>query len=446
MSRFTPRLFVAALALVAFAATSALPSYAQDEPSDNEKATNYSLYFESYKNEDYENALPYLRWILTNAPEYAGPGRNRDVNFDRGIRAYRALADATEDPAQKAAYLDSALVLYETAVPTLEGKVENLDEWEWLFEKGRFIQTYAQDRPEWATEFVPVYQELYEMDASRLQPYYVTLLLDSNLRENAQLNPDVTLAFADELEVTYSGMEGFDYSSVGGYIEQVRNTLLRDPEDRIAFLQRKLEADQDNLELLTEIFELAEELEMRDTMYEIGERLAEMDPSNPRTARLLGQLYLSDGEFQRAYDLLEQALGNAQDPEVRRDLLYNQGAALQNLGRLSNARTKFRASLEADPEFGRAILAIGDLYVTAVRNCGSLELDDRAVYWLATDYYNRAKRIDSGVSSTADARVRSIQSFYPTAEMKFFKGLSDGQSYSITGGCYGWIGESTTVR
>lgn len=444
MNRLTPRTLTAFLVAALFAAGSALPTLAQDEPSEQEKATNYSLYYEAYKNEDYASAMPYLHWMLENAPEYAGPGRNRDTNFDRAIKAYRAMAEATEDADQKAVYLDSALALYDRIVPTLTGRVEGLDEWEWLFEKGRFVQTFSPDRPEWATAFVPIYLLTYQMDPERMQPYYLTLLLDTNMRENAQMDPDITLEFADELEERYGDKEGFE--SVTTYIDQVRTVLLSDPEDRIAFLQRKLEDDPQNLDLITEVFELAQELEDRDLMYEYGDMLQEMDPSNPRTARLLGQLYLADGEFQKAYDLLEQAIANADDPATRRDLLYNQGVAMQNLGRLSNARTKFRAALDVDPEFGKAVLGIGDLYVTAVRNCGSLELNDRAVYWLATDYYSRAKRIDSSVGRTADQRINSIRGYYPTSEMKFFKGLNSGQSYSISGGCYGWIGEGTTVR
>src|SRR5690625_3972160 len=112
------------------------PAIAQSEqqPSEQEIATHYSLYSEDFKNANYQSALPNLRWILENAPGFPN---DSDRNFRRAIEAFEGLAE--QDPA----YLDSALVIFETAVPKLRAADVNVDEQRWLINKGRFIQSNA---------------------------------------------------------------------------------------------------------------------------------------------------------------------------------------------------------------------------------------------------------------------------------------------------------------
>ena len=67
-----------------------------DAVDDQQKAVQYSLYYENYKNEAYREALPYLRWMLQCAPTFNGPGRTGERNFERAITTYEALAEQAE--------------------------------------------------------------------------------------------------------------------------------------------------------------------------------------------------------------------------------------------------------------------------------------------------------------------------------------------------------------
>jgi tetratricopeptide (TPR) repeat protein len=161
---------------------------------------------------------------------------------------------------------------------------------------------------------------------------------------------------------------------------------------------------------------------------------------------MLGQLHLQDGEAQQALEYYQQALELPDAGEVKRDIYFNMGIAQQQLGRLAAARSNFRQSLEVDPKFGQAYVAIGDLYVTAVGNCGSFEREDRAVYWLAVDYYERAKSVDPSIANQANQKIGTYRRSFPDQEALFFKNWKAGESYRIDYGCYGWIGETTTIR
>lgn len=435
--------FTSALALLVLALVAVQPAEAQAQPaspSEEEKAMNYSLYYESFKNQDYQSAMPYLRWILDHAPAYAGPGNLSERNIRRAIEAYKGLAEKAEDEDRKRAYLDTALTWFDKAVPTLQDAgMEDINEFEWTLEKGRFIQEHQAVLPDLQDQALKLYREAYELNPSGLDPYYIKLIIYDYIRESDKQG---AVDFMEEVEEAHG-----DNADLAEYIAQQRNNLFKSPEERMAFLESQLEKDPENLELMAELFEIYRELQYRQKMYEMGDRLSEMEPS-ARTYQLLGQARLEDGEAEEALDLYRQALEMEGAAEFTRDIYYNMGVAYQQLGRLSNARTHYRRALQEDSGFGPALIGIGDLYVTAVAECGGTKMDreDQAVYWLAADYYQRAKAADPSVTNQANLKQRSITPYFPDAEAKFFKKWENGQSLTIDYGCYEWINESTTVR
>jgi hypothetical protein len=113
------------------------------------------------------------------------------------------------------------------------------------------------------------------------------------------------------------------------------------------------------------------------------------------------------------------------------------------------AREYFRKAINQDSGFGRAYIAIGDLYAQAVSDCGGSKMtrNDRAVYWLVVDMYQRAKQADSSVASTANSKISTYRQYFPTAEDIFYKDeWIEGESLRIDFGCYSWINQTTTVR
>ncbi len=93
------------------------------------------------------------------------------------------------------------------------------------------------------------------------------------------------------------------------------------------------------------------------------------------------------------------------------------------------------------------------IYGTAVTNCTDdrkIEAQDRVVYWLVIDYLNKAKQMDSSVTSTVNRLLPNYEPVTPTTEDKFFTlNLENGQKLSIDSSlmpCYSWINETVTVR
>ncbi len=432
-----------ALLAVTFLCIGALPTamqaVAQEGPTDQEKAIHYSLYYEDFKNGNYEGALPNLRWILAHSPEFQGR-RKTDKNFERAIKAYEEIGMAQEDDEIRRAYLDSALVMFDVAVPTLQDKGVEIDVFEWTRNKGTFILKHQDDLEDHVGEIAGLFRKIFELDPARTQLFYLEYVIrDCIANEDKQCAID----FMTEIE-----RKAGDNAEIMARINEFRGALFTSPEERIAFLEQKLEKTPDDLDIITELFELYEQEKYRDKMYEMGARLQQMKP-DPRIYRILAKMRLDDGDADEAIKMYEQSLAMPGGKDAAREVYYNIGIAHQQEGRLSKARVAFRKALQIDPSYGMALIGIGDLYVSSVANCGSFEREDRTVYWLATDYFERARDQDPSVSRMANQRIRSIRRSFPDQEALFFKGWNPGDSFTIDGSlgsCYAWIGETTRVR
>ncbi len=344
---------------------------------------------------------------------------------------------ASDDTDFRRTYLDSTLYIYDTAVTSLEDASIEVNHFNWIFAKARFIQNHIDDLTDIQDEVGPLYKQAYDIQHEGMDPYYINyIILDFVQRDLKSESID----FMDDVEVKMA-----DIPEIMTMIEDWRGRLFTSPEERITFIEGKLEDDPNNAELVSELFELYQDEEMRDKVYDLAPRLMELDPS-ASTFRLMAKMRLDDGDAEEAIKLYTQSLEMDGGMDSARDVYFNIGVAEQELERYSRARTSFRKALRSDPNFGRALIAIGDLYQVAVQGCGSFEREDRAVYWLATDYFQRAASRDPSAATQARQRIAGVRDLFPTAEDKFFKGWKTGDQYPVDYTCYTWIGESTTVR
>ena len=407
----------------------------------NEKAMNYSLYYESFKNKDYQTALPYLKWVLRCAPGFAGPNKNDDRNFDRAVKLYQGLADGTEDATMKRSYLDTALVYFDEAPVTLTDAGADFSEHEWLRNKGRFIQHNAEVLDDMQSEAAGLYHQVFNGDPTLLEPlgFYVNTVVATYARDDMK-NEAVT--FMDDVEAQFGSDQ-----EVADVLASWRERLFDSPEERMSFLEDQLEKSPEDTAIIEELLDIYTELEERDKLSAMLTRMIDVAPS-PKVHITDGIMKLNDGDPRAAMDAFKSALDMPGGSEYAKEANYNMGNAARELGNLSQARTYYRRALQADRSFGQALLEIANVYAEAVRDCGGskMEREDRAVYWLVADYLERARATDSSVGSRASQMIQQYRPYFPAAEDLFFKGWKEGDSYAIDYGCYSWVGETTKVR
>ncbi len=413
------------------------PATAQVEPPDiDEIREHYSLYWEHFKNGNYEDALPDLRWILENAPGFP---QNNDRNFLRGVTLFDSLAARAGDPAQRRAYLNEAIRLFDEVVVTLPEHGIEVDEFRWTRNKGRFIQHHLDALPDQKDEAIAAYREAYDLDPNRLDVYYIDVILRDMLSKEQYAE---ILDLLYELEVNRGGeLE----------IQNLRDKYLRHIplEAQADFWRARYDKTPGDVAVARQLLDILIELERWDEVEAIAEALVQQEPT-PALLRLLADHYLNNGDYARALELYEQLLAMP-ETEPTAEIYYKMGFAAHQQNNLIPARAHYRKAIALDPGYGNAYLAIGDLYVAAVSQCAgaTLEHTDRAVYWLAVDWWQKARQAapsDARVVTEATLKIDTYRQYFPDRGKIFFLNLTPGQSFSINYGCYSWIGETTTVR
>jgi len=403
---------------------------------------HYSLYYENFKNENYASAKNDLLWILEHAPSFPPGSKNDDRNYKRIVELYTGLAEQAESEEKRAAHLDTAATHLTTAVDKMESRDIEYDPYAWELEKGRFLQQYGNALPkkvEGLNTAVAHYKQAFELNPEGINPYYIDQIIKSQT-ENG--NQQELLQFLNKVESKRSGD-----SEVMSIVNETRQRIFgRNPKARIRYLEKQLEKSPDDVEVMTRLFEAYQQRGNIEAASKLADKLMNNNPS-AEIVRQVAKMRLEDGRPQEAFKTYQKAM--EQGAELRAQDYFNMGLAKQRSNSLAEARTYYRKAIDAQSDYGKAYIAVGDLYAKAVSDCGGSKMSrrDRAVYWLAVDMYQKAKQVDASISSTANSKINTYRQYFPSQEDIFFiDEWEAGNSVRIDYGCYSWINETTTVR
>lgn len=424
------------------AVTSPVAQAQDSEPSAQDMALHYSLYYEDFKNENYEGARDDLMWILENAPGFPKGKKNDDRNYERVVDLYAGLAGQASSENARVAYLDTAATYLADAPSMMDENGINYNPYQWELEKGRFLQQYGSDvasRHEGLQDITTHYTRAFEMAPAEINAYYINQIIEA-YRDNSEQNK--LLAFLNEVESHRS-----DDQEVMQIVSNTRQEIFgRNPQARINFLESQLEKNPEDGEVMAQLFEGYVDQGNIQAAAQLADRLMATEPSAD-IVRQVAKMRLEDGQAEAAFETYQQA--EEQGAELTEMDYYNMGIAQQRMGSFSQAREFFQQALDVKEDFGQAYIAIGDLYARAVSECGGSEMkrNDKAVYWLAVDTYQRAKQVDSSVEATANSKINNYSQYYPNQEDIFYRDdWTEGESFRIDYGCYSWINRSTVVR
>lgn len=170
----------------------------------------------------------------------------------------------------------------------------------------------------------------------------------------------------------------------------------------------------------------------------------ELEPSYS-SARLLYRLYSSKDQNEEALKFLQEAIDNEESGDIDDAAMMFEMATFlfKKMNQNGNAVKVAKEALEKDPSLaGKANLLIGTIWYQA--KCGGNEIEQRAKFWVATDYLQKAKAADPALAADADELLRSCRVYYPSVEDAFMYDLQDGNSYQVT--TCGGMSAVTTVR
>lgn len=165
------------------------------------------------------------------------------------------------------------------------------------------------------------------------------------------------------------------------------------------------------------------------------------------SAYMLFKLYSSRGDIENAISYIEYAI-NSEDSDIDTDadyyyqlslLLYRNNNNNKYTSKIMDVASK---SIELSDNFdGRCYMLIGNIWSSL--KCSGNDIEQRAKYWVATDYMNKAKAADPTLTDDCNARISEFKVYYPQTAEAFMYDVTDGQSYKVS--C-GGLNATTIVR
>lgn len=206
----------------------------------------------------------------------------------------------------------------------------------------------------------------------------------------------------------------------------------------------RFKAEPDNKELIQLVAKLLADNDCvkTDLFLQSVTALHKLDPSY-KSAQMLYKLYASKDDNHNAVKYLEEAI-NSNEPsnEEKASMLFELATYyFQKMNNSPQAIHFARQAVEKSSTMsGKANFLMGTIWLNT--RCGGNEMQQRAKYWVATDYFIKAKS-DPELVNEADKYIAKARVYYPKAEDAFMYDLTDGQSFSIY--C-GGMSATTTVR
>ena len=402
-----------------------------------------SYYEEYYKQKNYDSALPNWRKAYELCPV-----TSRYKILQDGTNLMRYLIKKNElNPAYKEKLVDSLMVIYQ----------KRIDYWP-KYKKSSLnyyatdMYNYMQDKPEdLFNGLTNVINELRSETDMKTFPIYMKVACD--LYKDDKLDPEKVINVYEKL-IGYLGQvntEGNEIKKklVEKTVSDVEGLFIASQvascDNLIALFTPRYEANPQDLELAKTIAGMMAKTDGctdNDLFVNVMSTWYNLEPS-ASAAYMLYKLNSSRGDMDKAVEYLEQAIAS-EETDADTDAGYYFELAALSFKNGNNARAIQAAekAIEAsDIVDGKAYMLMGTIWGGIV--CPGNEIEQRAKYWVATDYMNKAKNADPALADDCNNYINQYKVYFPQTAEAFMYDVTDGQSYTVS--C-GGMRATTTVR
>lgn len=425
-------------ALLPLAMIAGTVAFAQsDFGSDPEKCKeNISLYQDAMSRDQIAEAYAPWSKILQLCPAWS-----KGV-YQNGTRIMAGMIAKEEDAERKKRLIDSLYIVHDMRIQYFGEEAFVLGR------KGLDVLIHEPGECAKALEILKRSIELggASSEAGTLSAYYQALgclYAKGEVTKEEMLSEYVIINGYLEENLSNEGMSEADREYYQRASDNVNNLFFKVAEcaDIGKIATDMVKADPENIELKERLLKVLNAKDCADEA--IYRTLAEdVHKANPtsQSAYSLGMRLVRQNEMGQALRYMKEAVELCNDCPEKVNYLLKAGQVASAIQDHGQARNFANQVLRIEPNNGEALLLIGISIAAQASNC---EDPQRwGVYWLAYDYYQRAKN-DPASSEKAGERMASMRSRFPTSKDVFFYQLKDGQSFQVT--C-GGLNESTTVR
>jgi hypothetical protein len=415
-------------------------------PEDSIRALrNLAMFSDNFNREDFEAAMPYWRVLFKEFPRAT-------VNiYIRGDRILRHYIENTGSDEQRAAYLDTAMMMYDQRIEHFGDKAIN------LARKGIFYFQY-NNRVE---EAGPGYEALAEAiklsennPTATMIPQAILTYMNvtvGKFRAGFVDNEYVVERYTyltDILDKALQRSHDEQLATVNDHVESLfTDSGAADCDALVRIFGERIEESPEDIELLKNVQELLSGTGCTgsDLYLTITENIYTLEPS-AQAAINLSAMHRSRNNEDQVVRFLKEAIDLQDNPEERGAYYLELALITHRSGNNKQLSRQYATqALNDNPRLGQAHLHIGSLYV-AEQNCFTGDEEEgfkkRTIYWVAVDRFNKAREADPALTAQANRLIETYSAYFPDVETIFFHGLAEGDNYHV--GC--WINESTRIR
>ena len=431
---------VAALVLLAGHTANAQSKYG-DTPEDSVAClSNVSLYQEFYKQKNYEQCYEPWREVLKHCPRFS------KAIYQKGATIMKTMINKAENAEQRNAYIDEMMAMYDLRI-------------QYFGEEAMVKCMKAYDlslmRKDAVKEVYEIYADAIRVGAHQIDENYVTLYFKATVEYVRAGYADPTLIIdnydiaSDLLDslLTLKVDDSVNAAKIRGYIANVESVFspYASCDQLNEIYQKKFEADPNNVALLKKMTDIMMKKGCTDDnqlFFAATENLHKLEPS-PATAMRMGTMCLSQKQYGKAIEYLQDALKNLTEKKDRYKAYIFLGRSYAGQGSYSAARTAYLNAAETDRTKGEPYYLLAMAYASSYRTIDD-GMGGRSAYWACVDELRHAKQVEPTEEFTAamDKLISTYSANFPKKNDAFMLDLIDGKSYVVPG----WIGKSTIIR
>ncbi|MCQ2114758.1 MAG: hypothetical protein MJZ07_00975 [Bacteroidales bacterium] len=413
--------------------------------ADSAECVKYlSYYKEYYKQGNNEQALPNWRKAFSICPGSA----NQNMLLDGAVLLRKEIQKNRNNSMVKEGLIDTLMMVHTRRADNFPKYAVTA-----LNNKGTDMINYMQDEPE------ALYKGLKEIiaangTASKPQLFLFNLnsavaLYKSGMLDAETVIEDYEIAMSTLDEIAKSSEKESDIANVEKSKSAVEEVFIGSKvascDNLIALFTPRFEADPDNQELVTKIVTMmgnTEDCLDNDLFLAAIEKKAKFDPSY-KTSYMLYKLYASRNDYALASQYLEDAIKfDESDVETDAKYYYELSAYSIKNGKYVKAVDSALKAAELDASLaGKCYMICGNAWM-AVTSGGDY-IAKRAPYWVAADYFTKAKNADESLAEEANRQISTCSRYFPETGEAFMYGVQNGQTYRATAG---GLSATTTVR
>lgn len=182
-----------------------------------------------------------------------------------------------------------------------------------------------------------------------------------------------------------------------------------------------------------------------ESYYVASEYLHAIEPSAAAAVGIAAS-YLKRNDIATALTYYNEAISLEVDAEKKAKYYYTIGLLqFTKENNFESARRYARLAIKENPAWGDPYILIGDLYQQSAQKgmLGKKDVENLAGYWVATDMYEKAKKVDPSVAEKATNLIKLYSNYFPNKEIIFFEpDYEEGKIVNVGG----WINEKTICR